>query len=89
MTYWRTARPAIGGQSTGRASHRAETPRDYINRYFPSDSLLAEPISPPFEGSKFAQACRDIFAVFGALLFILATGFAIAFSLFALFFLRF
>ena len=64
-------------------------PREYVNNYFPQGSIHAEPGSTPQERSKFVQAGLDCMAVIGVFLFVGSTGFAIAFSFIALFFLSF
>lgn len=73
MTHWRTQR----------------APREYVNRYFPPQSILAEPASTPLERSQLVQAGLDCLAVLGAFLFLAVTGLAIAFVLFAIPFLEF
>jgi hypothetical protein len=84
-------RVSLGAFSTDAASTRAYTdnPREYINRYFPPGSILAEPVSPPLKRGKLSQALFDIGAVLAALLLIVVTGSGIAFSLAALFLVRF
>lgn len=67
-------REAVGGNQPPGALLRADTPREYINRYFPSGSILAEPASPPFERGKISQALIDV----GAIGFLALVVFALA-----------
>lgn len=66
MTHWRipntSGRLTVGAHRQPSAS-RADTPREYINRYFPSGSILAEPVSSPLERRRFPQALIDILAL--------------------------
>jgi len=47
------------GDKHSPARSRADTPRDRINKFFPSGSILAEPLEPAFERSQFAKSPFD------------------------------
>lgn len=87
--HWRTSRATPGGvrQLPG-SPHRAASPREYVNRYFPPGSILAEPTSPSLERPNILQALLDVLALLGAFLLVSATGCGIAFAFFVLFFVR-
>lgn len=60
MSHWRTSREIDGGnQSPGSPLARYMTPRDYINKWFPSGSILTEPREAPFECSEFSEPLLD------------------------------
>jgi hypothetical protein len=59
--------------------------REYVNRYFPPQSILAEPASTPNERSQFVQAAINCAALLVAFLFLAVTGFSIPGAIFLLF----
>ena len=91
MSHWRTSRALSGGQPAPGSRHRAYTdkPREYVNRYFPPGSILAEPTSPPLKRGQIAQALLDIGAVLLAALLVIVTGSGLALAGIALVFFRF
>lgn len=65
---------------------RQPHPREYVNRYFPPGSILAEPASTPHERSSFVQTAIDCLTLLMAFIFLAVTGLGIAFSIFVLLF---
>lgn len=91
MSHWRTSRreaPTLGALNSSMlpGSPRATT-RDRINKFFPSGSLLAEPV-PELKRSNLAQAILDVLFVFSAFLFVTITGVGIAFAVLTLLFVN-
>jgi hypothetical protein len=81
-------RAVSGGFDNRPPATRAPTPREYVNRYFPPGSILAEPAGSPLERGEPFQTIRDCLFVVAALLFLTVTGIGLAFAAFVLLFVR-
>lgn len=86
MTHWRTSREAVGGDQPLGSHYAQGTPRDYVNKFFPSKSIWAEPLESSLPRSKFTQALFDVFAIGFAFLFLSITAVSVVAAGFILLF---